>query len=41
MGVQSMSCYYLTPENDEFDKVLELQVCIAEALYDVESVLVV
>ncbi len=27
--------YYLTPEQDDFNQ--ELQICIAEALYDVES----
>ncbi len=36
-----MSCFYLKPESDEFNKIPELQVCIAEALYDVDSVLVV
>ncbi len=30
---------YLTPEKDDFDKIPELQVCIAEALYDAEAVL--
>jgi len=34
-----MSSYYLIPENDELDRVPELQVCIAEALYDIESVM--
>lgn len=34
-----MPCFYLTAEEDEFDKVPELRVCIAEALYDAESVL--
>ncbi len=28
--------YYLTPEQDDFNQ--ELQVCIAEALYDVDSI---
>ncbi len=28
--------FYLTPEQDDFNQ--ELQVCIAEALYDVDSV---
>ncbi len=32
-----MPCFYLTPEQDDFNKIPELQVCIAEALYDVES----
>ncbi len=31
--------YYLTPQQDDFDKIPELQVCLAEALYDAESVL--
>ncbi len=31
--------YYVTPEQDEFDKIPELQICIAEALYDAEAVL--
>ncbi len=30
---------YLNPKQDEFNKIPELQVCIAEALYDVEAVL--
>ena len=30
--------FYLTPKQDDFDKIPELQVCIAEALYDKESV---
>jgi len=30
--------YYLTPKQDEFNKIPELQVCIAEALYDVDSI---
>ncbi len=33
-----MPCYYLTPKKDDFDKIPELQVCIAEALYDVDSI---
>ncbi len=33
--------FYLTPKQDDFDKIPELQVCIAEALYDADSVLVV
>ncbi len=28
-----MPCFYLTPKQDDFNQ--ELQVCIAEALYDV------
>ncbi len=31
--------FYLNPEQDEFDRIPELQVCIAEALYDAEAVL--
>ena len=27
--------FYLTPKQDEFNKIPELQVCIAEALYEV------
>ncbi len=34
-----MPCFYLTPKQDEFDKISELQLCIAEALYDAEAVL--
>ena len=32
-----MPCFYLTPNNA--DQTSELQVCIAEALYDIESIL--
>ncbi len=31
--------FYLTPKQDGFNKIPELQVCIAEALYDAEAVL--
>jgi hypothetical protein len=31
--------YYLTPKQDDFNQIPELQVCIAEALYDAEVVL--
>jgi hypothetical protein len=31
--------FYLTPEQDDYDQIPELQVCLAEALYDIESVL--
>ncbi len=31
-----MPCYYLTPEQDDSNQ--ELQICIAEALYDVDSI---
>ncbi len=30
--------YYLTPEQDDFNKIPELQIYIAEALYDVDSI---
>ncbi len=33
-----MPHFYLTPKQDEFNKIPELQVCIAEALYDVDSI---
>ena len=31
-----MPCFYLTPEQDDYNQ--ELQICIAEALYDVDSI---
>lgn len=31
--------FYLTPKEDEYNQIPELQVCVAEALYDVESIL--
>ncbi len=31
--------FYPTPKQDDFDKTPELQVCIAEALYDAEAIL--
>ena len=31
-----MPCFYLTPKQDDYNQ--ELQVCIAEALYDVDSI---
>jgi len=34
-----MPCFYLTPKQDNFNQIPELQVCIAEALYDAEAVL--
>jgi ElaB/YqjD/DUF883 family membrane-anchored ribosome-binding protein len=34
-----MACFYLTPEQDDFNQIPELQVCLAEALYDIESIL--
>ena len=33
-----MPFFYLTPKQDDFNKIPELQVCIAEALYDVDSI---
>ena len=30
--------FYLTPKQDDFNKIPELQACIAEALYDVDSI---
>ncbi len=30
---------YLTPKQDDYNQIPELQVCIAEALYDAEAVL--
>jgi hypothetical protein len=32
--------YYLTPEQDDYNQIPELQICLAEALYDIKSVLV-
>ena len=34
-----MPCFYLNPKQDNLNEIPELQVCIAEALYDIESVL--
>jgi hypothetical protein len=31
--------YYLTPKQDDYNQIPELQVCLAEALYDIESIL--
>ncbi len=31
-----MPCFYLTPKQDDYNQ--ELQICIAEALYDVDSI---
>ncbi len=31
-------CFYLNLKQDDFNKIPELQVCIAEALYDVDSI---
>ncbi len=32
----TIPCFYLTPKQDDFNQ--ELQICIAEALYDVDSI---
>ncbi len=34
-----MPCFYLNPKQDNVNQIPELQVCIAEALYDIESIL--
>ncbi len=34
-----MPCFYLTHEQDQYSQIPELQVCIAEALYDAEAIL--
>ncbi len=34
-----MPCFYLNPKQDNINETPELQVCIAEALYDIESIL--
>ena len=34
-----MPCFYLNPKQNEFNQSPELQICIAEALYDIESIL--
>ena len=33
-----MPCFYLTPKQDDSNQLPELQVCITEALYDVDSI---
>ncbi len=33
--------FYLTPEQDDYNKIPELQVCIAKALYDVDSIVLI
>ncbi len=35
-GRPTTPCYYLTPKQDDFNQ--ELQICIAEALYDADSI---
>ncbi len=34
-----MPCFYLTPKQDDFRKIPEPQICLAEALFDAESLL--
>ena len=34
-----MPCFYLNPKQDNGNQAPELQVCIAEALFDIESIL--
>ena len=34
-----MPWFYLTPKQDDYNQIPELQVCIAEALYDAEAIL--
>ncbi len=34
-----MPCFYLTPKQHDFNQIPELQVCLAEALYDAEAIL--
>ncbi len=38
-GCLPLPCFYLKPKRDELNQIPELQVCIAEALYDIESIL--
>ncbi len=33
-----VACFYVTPKQDDFNNSPEIQVCIAEALYDVDSI---
>jgi hypothetical protein len=33
-----MPCFYLNPKQDNVNQTPELQICIAEALYNVDSV---
>jgi len=30
--------FYLTPDRDDFNKIPQLQICLAEELYDVDSI---
>jgi len=34
-----MPCFYLTPNQDDYNQIPKLQVCIAAALYDAEAIL--
>ncbi len=34
-----MPCFYLSPKQDDPNHASELQICIAEALYNIESIL--
>jgi ElaB/YqjD/DUF883 family membrane-anchored ribosome-binding protein len=34
-----VACFYLTPKQDQYNQIPELQLCLAEALYDIESIL--
>ena len=34
-----MPCFYLNPKQDSVNQTPDLQVCIAETLYDIESIL--
>lgn len=33
-----MTCLYVTPKKNDFNKMPELQICLAEALYEVDSI---
>ncbi len=35
----NMPCFHLAAKQDDYNQIPELQVCIAEALYDAEAVL--
>ncbi len=35
-----MPCSYLTPGENDFNEIPELQICTAEALHDVDSIVV-
>ncbi|MEE9596002.1 MAG: hypothetical protein V3V96_04415 [Acidiferrobacterales bacterium] len=38
MQGKTIRCFYLTLKQDDYNKIPELQACIAEALYDVDSI---